>query len=89
MGPMALQRPWMVRLATLRRCAPKLGEGLLDWVEVWAAGREEEPAGSDRLDHLANDWRVVARQVLHDHDIAAPEFGQEQRHRLTRRSRLV
>ncbi len=43
---MAFQSPWMVRSAALRRCALKLGEGLLDRVEVSAVRREAEEASA-------------------------------------------
>ena len=30
-----------------------LGEGLLDWIEVWRIGRQETELGALRLDHPA------------------------------------
>ena len=41
---MAAQRPSPLRSAALRRGALSGAEGVLDRVEVWAVGREEEQA---------------------------------------------
>jgi len=74
MRPMAFQRPWMVRSATLRRWAFQLGEGLLDWVEIGAVGREEEQPGASCLNGGAYGRSFVARQVVHNDDVAAREL---------------
>ena len=74
---MAFQSPWMVRSAALRRCALKLGEGLLDRVEVSAVRREAEEASASGLDHLAYRRSLVARQVVHDHDVAGAKLRHE------------
>jgi hypothetical protein len=33
--------------------------------------------GARRLDQLPHPWAFVARQVVHDHDIALAQFGNE------------
>jgi hypothetical protein len=52
----------------------ELGEGILDGVEVWAVGREIAQLGTRSLDHLAHAWAFVAGQVVHDDDVATPQF---------------
>ena len=55
----------------------QLGEGLLDWIEVGAVGWKEEERCADALDGGSHGRRLVARQVVHHDDVAAPEFRHE------------
>lgn len=55
----------------------QLREGVLDGVEVGTVGRQEKESGAGRLDHLAHLRPLVAGQIVHDHDVARPEFGHE------------
>lgn len=53
------------------------GEGLFDGVEVWAVGREEEQGCAGGFDPLAHGGPFVAGEIVHDDDIAGPEFGHQ------------
>ena len=55
----------------------QLGEGVFDGIEVRAVGREVEELRARRFDQLAHPRTFVARQVVHDHDIAFAQFGDE------------
>ena len=64
--PEALDRP-------LRRFAQErleLCEGILDGVEVRTVGREVVEFSSCCFDEFANPWPFVAREVVHDDDVA-------------------
>lgn len=52
----------------------ELGEGLFDGVEVGTVGREVAQVRTRRLDHLAHARPLVARQVVHDDDVAGAQF---------------
>ena len=52
-------------------------EGLFDRVEVRAVGREEAQGRACRLDRFADVSSLVAGQIVHDDDVAGPEFGDE------------
>src|ERR1700741_2064526 len=53
------------------------GEGFLDGVEVRAVGWEEQQGCARRLYQFTHPGLLVARQVVHDDDIAAPQLGCE------------
>jgi len=55
----------------------QLGEGLLDRVEVGTVGREEEQPGTDRFDGGAHGRSLVARQIVHDDDVAGRELRRQ------------
>ena len=54
-----------------------LGEGLLDGVEVWRVWRQEQETGANGSDGLAYGLGFVAAQIVHNHDIAGFEGGDE------------
>jgi hypothetical protein len=53
------------------------GEGLLDWIEVWRVGGQEEELGLGGADRGANGPAVVAAEVVHDDNVARREDGHE------------
>ena len=55
----------------------ELCEGVFDGVEVRTVGREVAEFSSCRLDELANPWPFMARQVIHDDDVAAAQLWAE------------
>lgn len=71
--PEALDRP-------LRRFAQErleLCEGILDGVEVRTVGRKVLELSSCHRDELANARALVAREIVHDNDIAGAQFWAE------------
>lgn len=46
-------------------------------IEVRAVGREEAQGCARRFDPFAHRGALVARQVVHDDDVAGPQFGHE------------
>jgi hypothetical protein len=54
----------------------QLGEHLLDGIEIWTIGRQEEKVRADRTDGPAHGVALVATEIVHDDDIA----GLERRH---------
>jgi hypothetical protein len=50
-------------------------EGLFDWIEVGAAGRQEAQGSARRFDRFAHRCALVARQIVHDDGIAAPQLA--------------
>jgi len=56
----------------------ELGKDLLDRVEVWAVGRQEQQFSPCRPDGLAHGLALVAAEVVHDHDVAGQERGHEE-----------
>src|SRR5580700_6616091 len=67
----------MVRASALRSKVFHLGEGLLDWVEVWRVGGQEEELGFGRADGGANGAALMATEVVHDDNIAGREDRDE------------
>jgi len=55
----------------------QLGEDLLDGVQVWAVGRQEDQVRAGFSDGLADGLSPVAAEVVHDHHIAGMERGDE------------
>ncbi len=53
-------------------------EGLLDGIEVGRIGRQEEELGSGSPDRGSDGGTLVAAEVVHDHDIAGLEAGDQQ-----------
>jgi hypothetical protein len=49
-------------------------EGVLDGVEVGTAGREAVELSACRLYELANPWPLVAREIVHDDDVAGAQL---------------
>ncbi len=74
---MRSQRPETVRSAAFSEHGLEPGKGLLDRVEVGAVGREEAQARPGVLDQVANRCPLVARQVVHDDNVAWPQFRHE------------
>jgi len=52
-------------------------ESLLDGIEVVAVGRKEAQGCAGCFDPLAHRCSLVARQIVHDHDIARSQLGYE------------
>lgn len=55
----------------------QLREGHFDGIEVWAVGWKVEQRRAGRLDHLAHLRPFVAGEIVHDHDVALRQFGDE------------
>lgn len=55
----------------------ELGEGLLDGVQIRTVGWKEQQMRSDAPDGLAHSLAFVAAEVVHDHDIAGLERGDQ------------
>lgn len=58
-------------------CLPQqqleLGEDLLDRVQVWAVGRQEQELGTRGVDSLSDRGALVAAQVVHDNNVPGLE----------------
>ena len=52
-------------------------EGLLDRIEVWRVGGQEEELGFGGADRCANGAALMAAEVVHDDDVARRENGRE------------
>ena len=57
-------------LRSLAQDGLELGEGVLDRIEVGAVGQEEEEVRAGGLDQRPDLGSLVARQVVHDDDVA-------------------
>src|SRR5213079_1125245 len=69
---------WLRRFALrLYATSLKLGEDLLDRIEVRAVGRQKEQLGADRADGTAHGFPFVAAEIVDDHDISGLEGGHE------------
>lgn len=55
----------------------KLGEQLLDRIEIRAIGREEEKPGTSTSDGGAYGTALVASEVVHHDDVTRPESGEQ------------
>jgi len=55
----------------------ELGEDLLDGIEVGTVGRQEEELGPGGSDSLADGLALVAAEIVHHHEIAWLEDGNE------------
>ena len=55
----------------------ELGEGHLDGIEVRRIGRQIEQGCAGRLDSLFHAADLVGGQVIHDGDVAGPQFGDQ------------
>ena len=64
-------------LGSFAQVSLELRERLLDRVEVGAVGREEEQCRAGGFDRLASGRRLVARQIVHDDDVAGQKVGDE------------
>lgn len=53
------------------------GEDLLDRIEVGRVWRQEQQFGPDTLDSLANRIALVGREIVHHHDVAWMQLGNE------------
>jgi len=51
----------------------ELGENLLDGIEVWRVGRQEEEPGACSPDRRADRAALVSAEVVHDDDVTFPE----------------
>ena len=56
----------------------ELGEELFDRVEVGAVGRQVAQLSADGLDGFADARDLVAGQVVHHHDIALPQYRDDE-----------
>ena len=54
----------------------QFGEDLFDWIEVRTVGRQEQEPRADTADGCTHSRSFVARQIVHDDDIA----GRQRRH---------
>ena len=73
----AFIRPVTVRSAILRRKALSFEIGFFDGVHVGAVRGQISQLGSRRLNELLDPWSLVARQIVHDDDVAFRERGNE------------
>ena len=64
-------------LADLSEHGFETREGLLDRIEVGTIGRQEAECCTGRFDPFAHRVALVARQIVHDDDVAGPQFGHE------------
>ena len=64
-------------LGSFAQMCLQLGEGVLERNEVGAVGWKNEQACTRGLDQLSDAWSLVARQVVHDHDVAWAQFGNQ------------
>ena len=64
-------------LGSLTQMSLQLGEGILDRVEVRTVRRQVEKAGVRRRDHLPHSRPLMARQIVHDDDVARPQVWNE------------
>lgn len=55
----------------------ELGEDLLDRVQVWTVGRQEDQVRASLTDGLAYSFALVAAEVVHDHDVALAQRGRQ------------
>jgi len=55
----------------------ELREDLFDGVKIGAVGREEEEPCTGFTDGGSDGSGLVAAQIVHDHDVAGPEAGNE------------
>ena len=53
------------------------GEGLLDWIEIRAIGRQKPEAGACGVDCGADGAGLVTAEIVHDDDIAGAERGHQ------------
>ena len=55
----------------------ELGEGVLDRIEVRAIWRQVQECRACCLDHGTDARPLMTGEVVHDDDVAGPEFGHE------------
>src|SRR5690242_4693273 len=55
----------------------ELGEELFDGVQVGRVFGQEERSGAGRTDGAAQRLVIVAAEVVHDHDVAGTQRGQQ------------
>jgi hypothetical protein len=48
----------------------EFGEHLLDRIEVWTTGRQENEMRAFRADGMAGCFAFVAAEIVEDHDVA-------------------
>ena len=65
----------IVRASALQRL--HFGEGLLDRIEVWRVGGQEEELGFGGADGCANGAALMAAEVVHDDNVAWGENRKE------------
>jgi len=59
------------------QCSLELGEGHFDGIEVGAVRGQVAQARAGGLDRLSDAIDLVRRQIVHDHDVAWPQLGNE------------
>ena len=55
----------------------ELGKDLFDGVQVGRIFRQEDQLGAGRADEPANDFTLVAAEIVHDDDVAGMKRGDE------------
>ena len=70
---MVVQSVSRVRAVALRRSAFRLGEALLDRVEVGAVGRQVKDAGADSGDRGSDASDLVYRKIVHNDHVTGRE----------------
>ncbi len=56
----------------------EFGECLLDWVEVWAVGRQKNQLGAGFADGKADRAGFVTAKIIHHHDVTRPQGGHQE-----------
>ena len=56
----------------------ELGKNLLNGIEVWAVGRQEEEPGADRSDDFAHGLRLVTSKIVDDDDVSGTKRRQQE-----------
>lgn len=56
----------------------ELGKNLFDWIEIGAVGREEQEVRAGLANSRTDGFALVAVEIVHDHDIAGFECGDEE-----------
>ncbi|MEH2512501.1 hypothetical protein V1291_003855 [Nitrobacteraceae bacterium AZCC 1564] len=53
----------------------EFGEDLLDRIEIWAVGRQEEQMGSGGADGIARRFAFVTAEIVEDDEFALAKVG--------------
>lgn len=61
----------------LRSMPVRLGQGVLDWVELGAVGQEVEQARASGLDSSAGASALMVAEIVHYDDVVRPQFWNE------------
>lgn len=66
---MALCTASMLRLVARRMQCLSFGEQPLDWIEIWAVGRQEKETGSSSPDDVADGLALVRTEIVENDDV--------------------